>query len=309
MPSHDVTRDPGRTARVPLSSPLDLPRSLAIFRYGSGDPAYTVSPDGIWRALGTPEGAATVCSAVRGGELLVRVWGPGAAWVLERTAALHGLLDDPAGFAPRHPVLRELHHRLPGLRFARTDLVLESLVPAILSQKITGKEAFASWRQLLRRHGTEAPGPTPRPMRIPPAPQVLRALSDADWHRLGLDQARRVPLRLAAARAAALEALSDRPAGAAAEALQSLRGIGVWTAAEVAERAWGSADHPSFGDYHVPSSVGVALLGEPVDDAGMAELLEEYRPHRGRVVRLIELGGIGKPRRGPRRTVPDYRGI
>lgn len=309
MSTSDVQQDPGRAARVLLPFSLDLTRTLAVFRYGTADPAYRAVPGGIWRALGTPAGPASVYSEVRRGELLVRAWGPGGDWALEHAGMLHGLRDDPAGFVPEQPLLRELTHRFRGVRFARTDLVLESLVPAVLSQKITGKEAFASWRQLLMKYGARAPGPTPTPMRVPPPASVLRQLTDADWHRLGVDHAHRSTLRRVVVRATSVEALSALTAEDAATALQSIRGIGIWTAAEVAQRAWGSADHPSFGDYHVPSSVGVALVGEPVDDEGMARLLEQYRPHRGRVVRLIELAGIGKPRRGPRRTVPDYREI
>jgi hypothetical protein len=32
----------------------------------------------------------------------------------------------------------------------------------------------------------------------------------------------------------------------------------------------------------------------------MLELLEPYRPHRGRVIRLLEAGGVRTPRYGPR---------
>jgi hypothetical protein len=32
----------------------------------------------------------------------------------------------------------------------------------------------------------------------------------------------------------------------------------------------------------------------------MLELLEPYRGHRGRVLRLLMAGGVGPPRRGPR---------
>ncbi|WP_134322659.1 DNA-3-methyladenine glycosylase family protein [Cumulibacter soli] len=307
MSIDDEMWDSGRSARVPLSFRLDLPRTLGNFRYGAYDPAYAVDEQGIWRAMGTPSGDVTLCSAVAGSELVVRVWGPGASWALERVEALHGLRDDPTEFQPRDQIIVELHRRFAGVRFARTDAVLESLVPAILSQKITGQEALASWRQLLLRFGSPAPGP--RRMRVPPSAAVLRSLSDADWHRIGVDRAHRATVRLAAARAQSLEALSARDACDAAAAMQSIRGIGVWTAAEVAERAWGSADHPSFGDYHIASSVGVALTGAPVDDARMAELLEPYRPHRGRVVRLIELAGIAAARRGPRRTIPNFRDI
>jgi hypothetical protein len=47
--------------------------------------------------------------------------------------------------------------------------------------------------------------------------------------------------------------------------------------------------------------VSWALAGEPrADDARMLELLEPYRGHRGRVIRLIVSAGITAPRYGPR---------
>jgi hypothetical protein len=98
------------------------------------------------------------------------------------------------------------------------------------------------------------------------------------------------------------------PAGALAR-LRVVPGIGVWTAAEVAQRALGDADAVSVGDYHIPSLVGWALAGAPVDDDGMLALLAPYRPHRHRVVRLIELSGVGLPRRGSRMPARDYRSI
>lgn len=97
---------------------------------------------------------------------------------------------------------------------------------------------------------------------------------------------------------------------APAEALTRLRhvpGIGVWTAAETAQRAFGDADAVSVGDYHIPALVGWALIGRPVDDAGMLEVLAPWPGHRHRVVRLIELSGFSKPRFGPRMTVWDRR--
>jgi hypothetical protein len=61
------------------------------------------------------------------------------------------------------------------------------------------------------------------------------------------------------------------------------------------------------GDYHLPSAVGWALAGRRVDDAGMLELLAPYVGHRHRAARLVELAGIGPPRRGPRMSIRDYR--
>ena len=66
------------------------------------------------------------------------------------------------------------------------------------------------------------------------------------------------------------------------------------------QRAHGDPDAASFGDYHVPGFIGCTLAGEPVDDAGMAALLEPYRGHRFRVQRLVELCGSRRPRHGPR---------
>jgi hypothetical protein len=41
----------------------------------------------------------------------------------------------------------------------------------------------------------------------------------------------------------------------------------------------------------------------------MVELLEPWRPHRGRVVRLVELSGVGTPKFGPRMTIQDHRAV
>jgi len=42
--------------------------------------------------------------------------------------------------------------------------------------------------------------------------------------------------------------------------------------------------------------IGWTLLGRPVDDAVMLELLEPTRPHRHRVVCLLQAGGRAYPR-------------
>jgi 3-methyladenine DNA glycosylase/8-oxoguanine DNA glycosylase len=96
---------------------------------------------------------------------------------------------------------------------------------------------------------------------------------------------------------------------AANRRLSAVPGIGVWTAAEVAQRALGDGDAVSVGDFHLSAFVGWALAGRPLDDDGMVELLERWRPHRYRVVRLLECSGVTKPRFGPRMTVQDHRAI
>ena len=165
----------------------------------------------------------------------------------------------------------------------------------------TGKEAFGSFRELVRRHGEPAPGPVaPLRLMLQPTPETIAAIPSWEWLRLGVQPAQSRTMVTACRLAPSLERVSQVSAEEADRRLRSVRGIGVWTSAEVRQRALGDPDAVSFGDYHVAKNVGWALTGEAVDDAGMAELLEPYRPHRYRVQRLVELAGAGRPRRGPR---------
>jgi 3-methyladenine DNA glycosylase/8-oxoguanine DNA glycosylase len=305
--------------------PVDIGRTLGTLVRGSGDPAHRVGADGtFWRAALTPEGPATLALRLAGrGEVAAAAWGPGAEWALAGVPDLLGGRDDPCGFVPDHPLLRDAVRRYPGLRVPRTGLVFDALVPAVLEQKVTGREAWRSWRDLVRRFGSAAPGaaartagepalagPVPRGLRVPPAAADLLALPTWAWHRAGVDLRRQRTLRAAAAVADRLEECTALPPEAALARLRVVPGVGVWTAAEVAQRALGDADAVSVGDYHIPSLVGWALAGAPTDDDGMLALLEPYCPHRHRVVRLIEVSGAGlPPRRGPRMAARDYRRI
>ncbi len=71
-------------------------------------------------------------------------------------------------------------------------------------------------------------------------------------------------------------------------------------------RSFGDADALSVGDYHLAKVVGRTLLGHPIDDPQMVELLEPLRPHRHRAVRLLEVSGMTvNPRFGPRLSIPN----
>ena len=88
--------------------------------------------------------------------------------------------------------------------------------------------------------------------------------------------------------------------------LLGVRGVGPWTAAHVLHFVSADADAVPVGDWHLPGHVGNALAGEPrADDARMLELLEPFRPHRGRVWRLLLRGVRSPPRRAPRARIHD----
>lgn len=276
---------------------------LRQHRRGMGDPTFREADGGTWRATRTPLGPATlwVGRLEPDGTVPARAWGPGASWVLDSLPALLGADDDLEGFDARHPLVVEGQRRHPHWRLSRTGLVMESLVPSVIEQKVTGQEAFAGFRRLVRRFGDPAPGPGDElGLFVQPAPEVLRSIASWEWLSLHVDPARSRTLVTAARVAASLERLADRDGAAADRALRSLPGIGEWTSAEVRQRALGDPDAVSFGDYHVAKDLGWAVTGAPFSDEQMADFLEPWRPHRGRVVTYVLLAAGHRPRRGPR---------
>ncbi|MER7794632.1 DNA-3-methyladenine glycosylase 2 family protein [Streptomyces sp. NPDC097640] len=292
------------------SGPYDLARSLSVLRRGPGDPAFQVSADGaIWRASRTPEGAGTLRVVRRGETVEAQAWGPGADWLLERLPALLGADDDPSAFTPRHRLVHEAHRRHPGLRLIRTGLVLESLIPSILEQKVTSDEAYRGWRLLLQRHGEPAPGPAER-LRVMPDPRTWALIPSWEWHRAGVDAKRSSTILRAVRVARRLEEAAAMDLAAASARLQAIPGIGPWTAAETLQRSNGTPDAITVGDLHLPNIIGYALTGERgTDDAAMLELLAPYAGQRHRAARLIVLAGRVPPRRAPRFSVRDFRAI
>lgn len=263
----------------------------------------------------TPDGAATVLAEVRGTRIEAEAWGPGADRALDGLPALLGLLDDPTGFDPTgHPVVADLARRRPDLRIGWTSAVFEALFPAILEQKVTGGEAAIALRGLTQMYGEPAPGPIAAQLRLrlQPAPEQLASLPYYAFHPFGLEQRRAEIIRRAARAADRFNGLADLPGtraelGAiAAAAVQVFPGIGAWTAAEVTFRAFGDPDAVSVGDFHLKNLVSFALAHEARgSDERMVELLEPWRGHRARVIRLLELSGIAAPRFGPRYAPPD----
>ena len=157
------------------------------------------------------------------------------------------------------------------------------------------------------RYGSAAPGPAPRGMRVFPPARTWARIPSWEWHRAGVEAVRTRTIAAAAQVAGRMEEITGMGAEEASRRLRAIPGIGVWTAAEIMQRAAGDPDAVSVGDYNLPKAVGWALAGRIVDDDGMLELLAPYAGHRYRVTRLVELSGIRPPRRGPRMSVRDYR--
>lgn len=288
--------------------PCPVGAVLSTHRRGPADPTFRRTSDGAtWRGIRTPDGPATLRLVAQPENATVtgEAWGRGAEWVLDRMPRMLGADDDPSGFEPVHQPIADIWRRHSHWRLGATDLVMEALVPAVIEQKVTGQEAFAAFRALVHRFGERAPGPPSGPdppvrLWIQPSAADLRAIPSWEWLRLPVDGARSRPIQHASRVASSLERAGRVTPEEFDRRVRTLPGIGVWTSAEVRSRAMGDPDAVSFGDYHVAKNIGHVLTGEAVDDDGLAMLLEPYAGHRHRVQRLIELAGLGRPRRGPR---------
>jgi 3-methyladenine DNA glycosylase/8-oxoguanine DNA glycosylase len=288
------------TRIVTIDGPLDLGRTIGIHLRGSGDPTMRLIDGRFLRATRTVDGPATLALRQVGERIEAEAWGPGAERILDAVPALVGLNDDRAGFEPsRHPLIAELDRRHRGIRLGRTGAVLECLVPAILEQKVTGTEAWRGLRGLVRGWGEAAPGPFG--LWLLPRPSVIAAIPYHALHPIGVERRRADLVRRVADRAIRFEEVLGLSRDAAYARLTALPGIGPWTAAEVMLRAAGDADAVSVGDFHLPNLVAFTLAGEiRGTDTRMLELLEPWRGHRARVIRLLETSGLRPPAFGPR---------
>jgi 3-methyladenine DNA glycosylase/8-oxoguanine DNA glycosylase len=290
--------------KVAIDGPYDLRASLrAVMAKAAG--RLPAAGDAMWWLPHTPDGPAAVRLARTSGGVDAASWGTGASWAIDQVEALLGADDDPSAFDPGAGLIGSLHRRNMGLRLGRTGRVFDALLPTILEQRVTSVEAKRSYRGIVLRYGSRAPGPVDA--WVPPPAEVIAQLSYADLHPLGVERSRAAILIEAARRARRLEEIVTMDFEHAEARLLAVKGIGPWTAAFVMGSAMGCPDVVPVGDYHIPNTVSWALAGEPRgNDARMLELLEPYRPHRRRALLLLIAAGITAPRYGPKTAVRNF---
>jgi 3-methyladenine DNA glycosylase/8-oxoguanine DNA glycosylase len=282
---------------VPIEGDLDLRPTLRPLHGRFAD-------DGWWLAARTPEGPGSLRITRTRRDLIGEAWGEGARWLLDRLGSIGGLDDDPSKFSPTDPVVSALHRTHGGARFGRTGLVFDVLVATICAQKVTGREASAAMRGLYRAFAEPAPGPNGG-LLLPPDPVRMAAAPYHAYHRLHLEKRRADLLRHVASRADQIGGLASLPSADAEAALLSLPGVGRWTTAKTLEVSHGDPDQVAVGDFHYKHSVVFHLTGRARgSDEEMLALLEPFRPHRGRVIRLLHTLGH-EPRFGPRLAPRD----
>jgi 3-methyladenine DNA glycosylase/8-oxoguanine DNA glycosylase len=290
---------PDAVAIVDGTAGMDLLGTCRPMADGAADPTWRFTPDRVARALSTPLGPVAVELVAGRGDVVARCWGDGTPWLLPRLSRMLGEATPEDFRSELHPLVHQLARRHQATRFGASLRLRDVLVPTILGQRVTSMEARRSWWQLVRRHGTVAPGPLE--LLLPPAPSTLVRLSDADWHRLGVERQRADAIRRVHGVLGPLEAAADAGSAHLQERLCRVPGIGPWTATGLAANVLGDTDAVLLGDLHAPHNVCFALAGEHRgSDERMLELLEPWRGHRARVTRLLRRSGRRAPRRGPR---------
>lgn len=279
---------------IPIEEPYDLRATLRPLHGSFRD-------DGWWLTDRTVDGPATLQVTRTKDRVIGRAWGAGAEHLLGRLGDIVGLFDDPSSFVTDHPVVGPLHRRQQGVRLGRTFRVFPELVIAITGQKVTGAEAHRAMAGLRRGYSGPAPGPRDD-LTLPPDPAEMAESPYWDYHELHIEKKRADVLRRVAADHEKFDTWAGSDLGAISRVLGAYPGVGPWTVAETLLRSHGDSDAVSVGDYHLKNMVVFHLTGRPRGtDEEMVELLEEFRPHRARVVRLLH--GLGHaPKYGPRST-------
>jgi hypothetical protein len=283
----------------------DPDASLALLSMGPRDPsAGRLGSDG-WQALRWIKGG--LCRVLVGwadAQIAVVVDGPGSSEVGPGHAqALLGLHDvSDWKVHPRDPLYPYWRAR-PGLRLVRVFWLYEAALQAVLSQRVSGREAALNWARLCWRFGERREN-----MASAPSPERLSKLTPAQLASCGIEAKRATPLYQVALRINGLIPDADASPESVERLLAGCRGIGPWTLALLRAQFWGDADAVPPGDYGLPALVGRALAGERAGtEERMLELLEPYRPHRFRVIRYLWASPSPGARRAPR--LPIGRGI
>src|SRR3989442_1038074 len=108
------------------------------------------------------------------------------------------------GMAISQLLMRRLVHTNPGLRIGRTDAVFETALFVALEQRVATRDAWRSWRGVVRALGEPAPGPVVGLWAPPSAERIAHTPYDF-FHRFGIERRRADVLRRLAVVAHRLE--------------------------------------------------------------------------------------------------------
>ncbi|MDJ0976663.1 MAG: hypothetical protein QNJ98_19560 [Planctomycetota bacterium] len=273
---HPLIVDPGD---------LDLARTFTLQRLGRYDPTATAGPGHFAKTFRTPAGeVAHTTLSHRDGELRIEASGPGAEAVLRFWRERFPIDDDYDAFKPEAPRMRRLSHRFPGLRFLRVPWLFDVAVSVVLQQRVRYVDAVRAWAQIAKRLGERTTDGF-----VLPSAKTLARTPTYEFQSMGIDPKRaRALVALAREETFKPFLVPETSFEDLRRRLMAIRGIGPWTTEMILGFGAGDPDAVPTKDLHLPRTV-VRAFGKsgPLTDEHMLELLEPYRGHRFRVIRLL----------------------
>jgi len=282
-------------ARVPIF-PVHFSRTFSMQSLGPYDPTAESSPDLFRKAFFYRSAPATLEFQRYPEGLLVTAYAPEADALLEETLA--GLAQDDRyrSFSTDDDGIWRLHRSQPGLRLLRFPWLYEMTCSAILQQRIRTVDAMRDWRHITQRWGFAAP----LGLRAFPSAEILARVAQFELQALGIDAQRARTLLRFAQESRFVPVRTTLNFDEIRQRLIRIPGIGPWTTESVLGFGAGDTDAAIPGDLHLPHLVCYALAGEiPGSDERMMELLEPFRGHRFRIIRLIYASRLVVPRSTP----------
>jgi 3-methyladenine DNA glycosylase/8-oxoguanine DNA glycosylase len=276
--------------------PFDLERTFALHRFGLYDPtsAWSRVARGVTvrKAFVGPQGPCIVELGPTDDGFTVDATGPDASAVLGEFTESVRVDDGYGAFAPEHALLAKLHRALTGMRLVRVPWRFDVAACTVLQQRVTVREAWQQWSRIAKRYGDPIGG-----LRAFPSAERVAHMESWRFEQLGVDP-KRTRAMIGLARDSCRRGMfAWTDVARVRRHMRANRGIGPWTTEMTLGFAYGDPDALPLADLHLPHLVTWALARErPGSDERMVELLEPYRGHRFRAVRLLLAAGIARPR-------------
>jgi DNA-3-methyladenine glycosylase II len=216
------------------------------------------------------------------------------ATALERLLGLRIDLAEFYRFASLNPRLDRLATKFRGMKPPRFLTIFEALVNAIACQQVTLTLGIQLLNKVAARY---APSSDDDSMHAFPRPEDLANRRPEDFRCLGFSRQKgRAIIDLARSLITGqcdLEALAAEEDGAAVERLQSLRGIGRWSAEYALLRGLGRTHIFPGDDVGARNRLQRLLnLRQKLDYAAVARRLQRWRPYGGLVYFHMLLEGL-----------------
>lgn len=278
------------TLRLPFRAPLAASALIDFFQRRAV-PGIEEVVDGFYRRSATlPHGAGILELRPSDDHVICRLTLDDLrdlATAVQRCRRVFDLDSDPVAIGAvlaSDPKLRALHRRIPGRRLPGVIDAEELAIRAVLGQQVSVAGARTAAARLVAAYGRPLAQPAGDVTHLFPSSEDL---ADSELGELKMPAARRDTVRLLA-RSLADQEISLHPGASwddVHDQLESLRGIGPWTASYIVMRGLGNPDAFMASDLGVRN--GARKLGLPESPRALEQVAERWRPWRAYALQYL----------------------